>query len=86
MASTARKLKASTSRLRCYAGNVGLLAPLRAKGPRLARLVDRIAPGTPFWTKSRRRMRFLRWTLAVQLLKGAAYAGGGILLSRYFGG
>lgn len=39
----------------------------------------------PVWPRIRRRIRFLRWALVVQLLKGAAFAGGGILLSRWFG-
>lgn len=30
------------------------------------------------WRKVRCRLRFLRWALAVQILKGAAYAGGAI--------
>ncbi|MEU5838929.1 hypothetical protein ABZ820_35425 [Streptomyces diacarni] len=40
--------------------------------------------------KIRRRFRFVRWAVAVQLLKGAAYAGGGavvqVLLARFLGG
>ncbi|MFE4828051.1 hypothetical protein [Streptomyces sp. NPDC056672] len=34
----------------------------------------------PLWEKTRRRLRFLRWTLVIQILKGAAFAGGGILI------
>ncbi|MFV0134621.1 hypothetical protein ACLGIH_15515 [Streptomyces sp. HMX87] len=34
----------------------------------------------PLWEKTRRRLRFLRWTMVVQILKGAAFAGGGILI------
>ncbi|MFG2285054.1 hypothetical protein ACGFOU_03105 [Streptomyces sp. NPDC048595] len=32
------------------------------------------------WVKTRRRLRFLRWALVVQILKGAAFAGGGIII------
>ncbi|MEE6271204.1 hypothetical protein V2E29_36920 [Streptomyces diastatochromogenes] len=32
------------------------------------------------WVKTRRRLRFLRWALVVQILKGAAFAGGGIIV------
>ncbi|APY87181.1 hypothetical protein DCW30_09940 [Streptomyces alfalfae] len=34
----------------------------------------------PLWEKTRRRLRFLRWTLVIQLLKGAAFAGGGVII------
>jgi hypothetical protein len=34
----------------------------------------------PLWQKTRRRLRFLRWTLVIQILKGAAFASGGILI------
>jgi hypothetical protein len=34
----------------------------------------------PLWEKTRRRLRFLRWTLVIQILKGAAFAGGGIII------
>lgn len=51
--------------------------------------VGKGTPDLPFWGKIRRRCRFLRWALMVQVLKGAAFAGGGILvqavLARYFG-
>ncbi|MFA3838000.1 hypothetical protein [Streptomyces aureus] len=33
----------------------------------------------PLWGKTRRQLRFLRWTLVVQILKGAAFAGGGVI-------
>ncbi|MGW0487058.1 hypothetical protein [Streptomyces olivaceus] len=40
------------------------------------------------WRKILRRLRFLRWALAVQMLKGAAYAGGAIAIqiiaARFF--
>ncbi|MGW3337015.1 hypothetical protein ACWDCL_05945 [Streptomyces sp. NPDC001009] len=32
------------------------------------------------WHKIRHRLRFLRWALAVQILKGAAYAGGTVVI------
>jgi hypothetical protein len=32
------------------------------------------------WEKTRRRLRFLRWTLVIQILKGAAFAGGGVII------
>ncbi|MCX4989503.1 MULTISPECIES: hypothetical protein [unclassified Streptomyces] len=42
------------------------------------------------WEKTRRRLRFLRWTLVIQLLKGAAFAGGSIIIkavvTRFFSG
>ncbi|MCX4643195.1 hypothetical protein [Streptomyces sp. NBC_01446] len=34
----------------------------------------------PAWEQTRRRLRFLRWTLVIQILKGAAFAGGGIII------
>ncbi|WP_086867510.1 hypothetical protein [Streptomyces viridochromogenes] len=34
----------------------------------------------PLWEKTRRRLRFLRWTLVIQILKGAAFAGGGVII------
>ncbi|MGW6791274.1 hypothetical protein [Streptomyces chartreusis] len=34
----------------------------------------------PPWERTRRRLRFLRWTLVIQILKGAAFAGGGIII------
>ncbi|MFC9757377.1 hypothetical protein [Streptomyces sp. NPDC056921] len=64
-----------------------------ARKVRTARLRRRSAAGetrpvAPWW-KIRRRFCFLRWALAVQLLKGAAFAGGGllaqVLLARFFG-
>ncbi|UKY51759.1 hypothetical protein [Streptomyces inhibens] len=40
------------------------------------------------WRKIWRRLRFLRWALVVQILKGAAYAGGTIAIqivaTRFF--
>ncbi|OAR24223.1 hypothetical protein A8W25_17425 [Streptomyces sp. ERV7] len=35
---------------------------------------------SPLWEKTRRRLRFLRWTLVIQIIKGAAFAGGGIII------
>ncbi|MFF8865989.1 hypothetical protein ACF08B_28455 [Streptomyces sp. NPDC015139] len=54
-----------------------------ARKIRAARLRRRAAAGEARQIgsggKIRRRFRFLRWALVVQLLKGAAFAGGGIL-------
>ncbi|KMS72417.1 hypothetical protein ACM01_22975 [Streptomyces viridochromogenes] len=61
---------------------------LRAARLRRRGTADGTKPIAP-WLKIRRRVRFLRWALMVQLLKGAAFAGGGILaqvlLARLFG-
>lgn len=32
------------------------------------------------WDSMRHRLRFLRWTLVIQILKGAAFAGGGVII------
>ncbi|MEU5108906.1 hypothetical protein AB0H07_42780 [Streptomyces sp. NPDC021354] len=65
-----------------------------ARKTRAARLrrrgtVGKVRSIFPPMGKIRRRFHFLRWALIVQVLKGAAFAGGGIvaqvLLARYFG-
>ncbi|MEU6924787.1 hypothetical protein [Streptomyces sp. NPDC046631] len=63
-----------------------------ARKVRAARLRRRAAGEVrliALWRKIRRRFRFLRWALVVQVLKGAAFAGGGllaqVLLARFFG-
>ncbi|MEW2487362.1 hypothetical protein [Streptomyces sp. NPDC048411] len=68
--------------LTCFARKVRA-ARLRRRGA-----AGEVRPIAPWW-KIRRRLRFLRWTLGVQVLKGAAFAGGGllaqVLLARFFG-
>ncbi|ADI08885.1 hypothetical protein SBI_05765 [Streptomyces bingchenggensis BCW-1] len=62
---------------------------IRAARLRRRGAVGKVKPISPSGAKIRRRFHFLRWALIVQVLKGAAFAGGGIvvqvLLARYFG-
>ncbi|MEV5902352.1 hypothetical protein [Streptomyces sp. NPDC052127] len=61
---------------------------VRAARRRRRGAAGEVTPLAPWW-KIRRRFRFLRWALVVQVLKGAAFAGGGlltqVLLARFFG-
>jgi hypothetical protein len=81
MANKESNLK-SKAVLASFARKVRAARPRRRTAADEARLIA-------LWWKIRRRFRFLRWALVVQVLKGAAFAGGGllvqVLLARFFG-
>ncbi|MGW4900045.1 hypothetical protein ACWEO9_00825 [Streptomyces albidoflavus] len=74
LAKGARKIKAAWTR--------------RVKAVRMRRGGSGGLAGWSSWRKILGRLRFLRWALTVQALKGAAYAGGAmaiqIIAARFF--
>ncbi|QDN79457.1 hypothetical protein FNV64_31335 [Streptomyces sp. S1A1-7] len=66
--------------MNCKALLAGPARKIKAGRLRLRAAIGGTGRGGPLWEKSRRRLRFLRWTLVIQILKGAAFAGGGIII------
>lgn len=66
--------------MNCKALLARLTRKIKAVCLRLRAAADGAGRSGPLWEKTRRRLRFLRWTLVIQILKGAAFAGGGIII------